>query len=246
MKRPPPSRYSEDGRWWWDGEQWQPVEGAPPVERGVALVAVETKDAGREEKEEDERPRSLGASLVVAGLVTASLFALATAIWPPGTISPLPYLNQGSVRREITTAPAVPTSPAPTPTATATATVSGAQRYRDAVAQGGKALSTQIDAAGTDCAPPANLGSCRGALVSLRQQVATYRSELDAAHAPACMSAADGQVRHALDLLDGGASQAVTGIDDATADQIMAGSRLVQQASQQMSAARRQVDAAQC
>jgi hypothetical protein len=28
--RPPAVMYSPDGRWWWDGRQWQPVAGGPP------------------------------------------------------------------------------------------------------------------------------------------------------------------------------------------------------------------------
>jgi hypothetical protein len=261
MKRPP-SRYSGDGRWWWDGEQWQPVEGIAPVERDVALVTVDTSTPARGT---EAGRRSLGRSLLVAGMVTLALIALATAVWPPGVSSPISYLNQGAVRRDAPrpAASATPTASAapkaratPRPTATpahatsprgsATPAVSPAQRYRSAVAVGGRELTVSIDGAGTACAPPANLATCRMALQSLQDQVATYRGQLDGAHGPACMSAPDAQLRQALGLLDQGAAQAATGIDRSSPDQILGGSHLIQQAAQQMGSARQQVDTAAC
>jgi hypothetical protein len=34
MTMPPDAQKSEDGNWWWDGNQWQPVHGAQTASAG--------------------------------------------------------------------------------------------------------------------------------------------------------------------------------------------------------------------
>ncbi|MBO0687528.1 MAG: hypothetical protein J2P45_30635 [Candidatus Dormibacteraeota bacterium] len=85
---PPGYTFSPDGRWWWDGRRWQPVQVAPaaPGRRGV--------------------PRWLIAAIVAVGLLVAAAPAVAAAVianlsahLPPPSPPPGHYLAATSEGR---------------------------------------------------------------------------------------------------------------------------------------------------
>ena len=74
---PPPSQYgmrSPDGRWWWDGQAWQPVPAAQ-----VPAMAPPPGPLGK--------PRSIGVSILLA-VVTLGIY---TCFWT--------YMTQDEIKR---------------------------------------------------------------------------------------------------------------------------------------------------
>jgi hypothetical protein len=254
MKRPP-SRYSADGRWWWDGEQWQPVE------RSHLPVPVEPPRRARREPRWRWRPprvrvrlpRPSRAQLVAAALLGAAM-ALAMVLPPPAALLRLRPPALPSVRLPLPTATPTPRPAAtPRPTATPTRTpkptptpTDRSARYRHAAADGAARVGARIDAVDQGCTAPANLAVCRAALVALHAEVATANTQLNEAGTPSCLGPADVALRRALTAIDGAGQGTIAGIDAGDPGPIVTGVQAVDGGRAALAAAVQQAQTAAC
>lgn len=220
-------RYSADGKWWWDGEQWRPVE------QGIAPTPYNPLEP-RSIRRWRRRVVLLGVAifLVLAGVV------LATAIRPGGVRIALP--NPTATHRSPASSPSTRPSPA------LTAAQQEARRYRVVADGGGNQVKERSATVVKSCTAPANLAVCRSAMIALEGTEASAAGRLATMGVPACLTGPDAQQRAALAALDRAARQAVSGIDQPDPGQIVAGVTAVKQAEQDREAAQQQVDAAAC
>lgn len=233
-----PSRYSADGKWWWDGEQWHAVETGPePV--GPAPPPPRPG-----------RAWPLG-PLAIAGLIVVlALVALVTAL------GPLLQPDAGGHRTAQTTPTpthrATPTSkPTPRATPRRSPSPSPSPRVSDGayvatVVADANGMQKQIDAVDSACTGRAGLASCRPALVALQTSARGFRSDLDARPAPPCLRAMDGELRIGLGLFDQGSGVAIAGIDGQDPNQVVSGMQLIQQANAHLGRAVSQAQSASC
>ena len=218
-------RYSADGKWWWDGEQWRPVE------RSIAFTPYNPL--------EPQGVRRWRRKVLLVGVtlfLVAAAAVLATAIRPGGARIPLPR--------------PVSTHRAPSPSARPTPTLSAAQQaaahYRVVSDRGGGQVKQRTATAIKSCTAPANLAVCRASLVALQGTESALAGRLAAGTVPSCLAGPDGRQRTALGAMDRGARQAVSGIDQQDPGQIVVGMAAVKQAEQDREAAQRQADVAVC
>lgn len=222
----PPTRYSADGRWWWDGEQWKAVDTSPPPpEDDGTYPSLRAAGSGRQR-------------LVVTTVLAIVVILVVLALWLVGTHFALP------------SSPPTPTTvstPATTPRATpsAAATQAAVTRYRRAVASGMNTIGIRADAVDRDCAAPADLATCRSALVALGKANGDLRGSL-ASPAPACLAPAAARLRAAIGAMDRAESTAVAGIDQGQPAAIEGGLTAVGTSRQQMLTASGQVSASAC
>ncbi|HEX4212509.1 MAG TPA: hypothetical protein VIA06_04165 [Candidatus Dormibacteraeota bacterium] len=224
MKKPP-TRYSADGRWWWDGEQWKAVDTTPPAaEDDGTYPSLRSAGSARQR-------------LVVTTVLAVLVILIVLALWLVGTHLALPSSRA--------TPTPIPTStPTPRPTPSAAAVQAAVARYRRAVTAGTNAVTGRAQTVDRDCAVPADLATCRSALVALGKADVRFRSSLTPA--PDCLAGADTRLRAAIGAMDRAESTAVAGIDQGQPATIEGGLAAVGTGRQQLVASSGQVDAASC
>lgn len=229
------SRYSPDGKWWWDGEQWQPAGGAlqvsgppprdPPYRRpwlvyGVALWVL-----------------SVG-SLV--GLAAFLGVQLAHALLTGGIVSAMP--GHSAVHHSPRPSATI-SRPSPTP---ALSQRQLAVRYTQLLTIDGQRIDRQFAAVDQECARPGELPTCRAALVSLQGTVHGFQKDLAESPVPDCLRSTNGQLEDALALFDQGTGRAISGIDRQDPTQIVAATQLIQQANDRIDQLRTQTPPVRC
>ncbi|HXM57056.1 MAG TPA: hypothetical protein VOB72_16770 [Candidatus Dormibacteraeota bacterium] len=200
-----PPQYSDDGRWWWNGQRWVPVTWPVPG----AYDAVPPEYPWRQ----PERRRRTPGALWIALLALILLLVLAAG---GGAVTWIAQQGPG-FGLGARAGPAAPTIPAPAPgaspaTGDASATVDG---YRQLVAADASRFQSAGQAVADRCSPSAlrsGTGDCQDALQSLDDATQRFRSDLDAHPAPSCLQPADQELRTALDLYHQGAEQELTGL----------------------------------
>ena len=187
-----PPQYSEDGSWWWNGQQWVPVSW--PIQPEVDWRTPEP------------RRRRTPAILWLGLIALALLIFLAIGGGAVGV------LTQGLGRGQ-GVQPAPPTqAPAPTAPAVAPTTIDD---YRQAVLADASRFQDAGQAAADRCAPAAlrsGTGDCQAALQQLDSSVQTFQADLDAHPAPSCLQPADRELRTALSLYRQGAREELAGL----------------------------------
>lgn len=222
-EQPKDRRYTADGEWWWDGEQWQSVDRS----QETAIVPAGPRD------EPVREGRSLPWFPALIGILTVA--ALAGAIF---LVVPRP-------------APARTTpTPRPTPTVAVSPTPSTqgaeAQAYAQLVSAQGSQLDASFRSVSSRCGDPNQLGACRSALVTLQDQVHQFEGDLDQAPVPVCLRGADSALHQSLDLFSRGTADAVAGIDDDQPEEVSAGTQYINQASQQLQQVEADLGATSC
>jgi hypothetical protein len=226
MKKPP-TRFSADGRWWWDGEQWKAVDETPPApEDDGVYPSLRTSGSGRHRL-----------TLVVALAVLVVLVVL--ALWLIGTRLALPQPSRGA-------RPTSTPSARPRPSPTASGQRSSVQRYRQLVASAMSTDQSRVATLDRDCAAPANLAVCRSALVALGKADAEFSLTLEGHPAPSCLRSAAATLGSAIAAQNQAESTAVAGIDRGRVGSIESGLAALGTAHQQLGAAAAQVNAATC
>jgi hypothetical protein len=243
----PPSRYSADGNWWWDGEQWQSMEGradgsmepAPPYEplgEGRPLLPLGVLAIGL----------ALAASVALVSVVASMAGARLPfeAPWashspaPRGTPTPSPTV---SPTRSPSPRASVRPSPSPSPDQAAQAA-----RYVQTVVNDAQRMNGQIDAVNHGCDTQSSLSTCRGALVALQGSVHDFEHDLSGLTAPVCLQSTDGQLRAGLALFDQGIGSAIGGIDRSDPSQVSSGMQTIQQAGDHLNQATAHAQSASC
>lgn len=254
MKRPP-SRHSADGKWWWDGEQWQPVDASRlPVQQEEPKTALVPR-APRTWPKPKPPPRHQ----IMAMALTLAAIVLAFGLPPPEAL-PMPSLHLPSVRLPSVHLPLPAATPRPSPTHAPSPSPSAhpskpatpppnrrVDAYRAAATAGGVQLRARIDEVDRGCTAPANLAVCRAALIALQREIAQTRVQLDAIGSPPpCLSAADGALHRVLDDLDSAAAGTVAAIDAGDPGRIVSGVQAVDQGRPPLDSALQQVQTGAC
>lgn len=222
-EQPKGRRYTADGKWWWDGEQWQSVDRS----QETAIVPVGPRD----EPVRERRPRPWFPAVI--GILTVAALAAAILLVVP--------------RRA--PARATPT-PRPTPTVAVSPTPSTqraeAQAYARLVSAHGSQLDASFQSVSSSCGDPGQLSACKSALVTLQDQVHQFQGELDQTPVPVCLRSADSALHQSLDLFSRGTADAIAGIDQDQPEEVSAGTQYIDQASQQLQQVQADLGATSC
>jgi hypothetical protein len=243
----PSSRYSADGKWWWDGEQWQSTEGKADRDEEPAPLYEPARDG---------RPL-LACGVLAVGLTVAATVAL---IWVVASLAgvrlpfggPAPSHSSAPRRSPTPHATATPSqSPSPQPSVRPSPSASPDQggqaaRYIQTVVNGAQHMNGQIDAVNHGCDGQASLSTCRAALAALQGKVHEFEHDLDGVTAPACLQSTDGELRQGLTLFDHGVASAIGGIDRSDPSQISSGMQTIQQAGDHLNQATAHAQSATC
>ncbi|HEX4211856.1 MAG TPA: hypothetical protein VIA06_00855 [Candidatus Dormibacteraeota bacterium] len=222
-EQPKGRRFTADGEWWWDGEQWQSVDRS--AETGIVPVAPPARPI-RERRSLPWFPVLVGI-LTVAALVGAVLLVL-----PHGA-----------------PAKAAPT-PRPTPSVAVSPTPGGeraaAQAYAQLVTVRGAQLDASFQTVSNACGDPGQLSACKSALVTLQDQVHQFQRDLDQTPVPVCLRTADSALHQSLDLFSRGTADAIAGIDQDQPEEVSAGTQYIDQGSQQLQQVQADLGATRC
>jgi hypothetical protein len=242
-ERPPAdalSRYSADGKWWWDGEQWVPMDSKPgPMEEFKASY------------EPSVRRRWLFPFWVLAaGLIITAVLALIAATASLAGLQ-LPFGGKGvsHVTHPSPTVHARPSpslAPSPRPTPSPSSGQSQATRYIQLVSNDAQRMNGQIDAVNRVCANQSNLPACRAALVGLQNAVHDFERDLAATEPPKCLQSTDGELRQGLGLFDQGVGTAISGIDQGQPNRTTSGIQSIQQGNDHLNRASSLAQSASC
>lgn len=224
-----PPQYSEDGRWWWNGQRWVPVTWPLPASDPWVVDERSYQDwapAGQDWAPAGERrPRSPGILWVgLIALILLFLLAVGAGVgWIAGQAQGQGGPGQGAAPQP--SAPAIEPTAAPeaTPAPAAPTTIGD---YRAAVLAEAQRFQTAGQLVGDRCAPATlRTAECLAALRALDGAVQQFQADLDAHPAPTCLQPADREMRAALDLYQRGADQELDGIQRGDPLTVLQGAR---------------------
>lgn len=233
----PPSRYSLDRAWWWDGEQWQPIEGGSDGPEGEP-----------EASPPPPRPeRRLGPLIGFGAIFLAlALIALGSALWPSLSSRQHPQgARTATPTAHASATPSAHPTARPSPSVTPSQGQAG-QRYVQVVVTGSQRMTPQIDAVNQACGGQTDLNKCRSSLVGLQSAARDFRQALSSTPAPACLQPVDVELRQGLDLFDQGTSASIAGIDANDPQRLVDGMNLVGQANDHLGKAGTRAKASSC
>jgi hypothetical protein len=201
-----PPQYSEDGRWWWNGQRWVPVTWPLPA-RDPDPWAIDETSYQDWTPAHERRRRTPG--ILWVGLVALILLVLlaagAGAGWIAGRAQGGP---QGTAPTPLQSAPV---EPEPTVAPTSGPVTIG--DYRAAVLAEAARFQAAGQAVSDRCAPATlRTADCMAALRTLGDSIQQFQADLDAHPAPACLQPADREMRAALNLYQQGVDHEVDGI----------------------------------
>jgi hypothetical protein len=134
---------------------------------------------------------------------------------------------------------------APTPTAT-TNPNAGAGAYATFVEQDSTKLGNDLSSVSDSCSSTQELDTCRAAWVTIRDDSASFLSDLDAHPAPPCMQSADKSLRAGLNDVHAASLEVIDGIDQYDPAKINNGATILNKANGEVNDATSALENANC
>lgn len=204
-----PPQYSEDGSWWWNGQQWVPVTWS--VQSDLDWQAQDRwQERGQDGWQPPERQPRLRRTPAILWVGLVALVLLLVLAAGGGAVISRELGLGGSQGAAPANPPAQTPAPAPTDAAP-----SSIDDYKQAVLADAARFQDAGQAAADRCAPAAlrsGTADCQAALQSLDASVQTFQTDLDAHPAPTCLQPADRELRTALSLYRQGAREELSGL----------------------------------
>jgi hypothetical protein len=184
-----------------------------------------------------------------------------------GTPGPATTSPAGATPAEVAPPPTSTSTPAPTPTAsplptpvstpapTAIAASTPAPAalsqhdltvaYVSMTERDAHSAAAALRSMGSAC-QGGDLQPCRRGMVTARNAVQAYQSDLDQTAPPACLSSADGEIRQALGNLRDGLDLGISGVDNLEASRVDQGVSLIMQGNDHLTSASALIRSASC
>jgi hypothetical protein len=233
-----PPQYSSDGRWWWNGRSWVPVDwpvqtrSQPARPRWAAPAAADRFDEWDRRADAGEEPGRRPPAVLWVGLLALVLLLLLSFGAVFGTLAGRAGQRNGGQATQIQTTPAPVPTPAETPATSPIPT--GPDAYRSQVDNDVARFQSAAQAASQACSGIAlgqGVPGCQAALQALDNVVQQSQADLDETPVPACLQPADQELRTALTLYDQGIQEESQAIDQRDVGEFLRGAGTVQAAN---------------
>jgi len=218
---------SDDGKWRWDGNAWQPVETAvpPPLEAGQATPASELPAATILPQAATPAPSTAMPSAPKRRRRWISYVVVAVVcLIAGGVIGSASSSSNQQIANQSASSPAAATSPKPT--SPAPSARSEAETYANVATPHLSALGAAASKMGTDCTN-ADLSACRSDAKAMSTEAQSFLDDIGKLTVPACLSATNLELGTALELYIDGDNDAIAGLDASDATQIEQGAQLI-------------------